>query len=122
MAAPSKSKRQLEARETAARIREARVTIVLISAMIVLVLLGFARIYTVQQNLQSQQKRACALRRAGRANTNTHERVPLRAALNYLGDLGAEQTDPKHHAAAAAFGARFHAYAASVQPLPNPKC
>lgn len=108
-------------------------TVFLVGGMIVLVLLGFARIYTVetaqsnaQTALRKQQIAACLLRREGRANTNTHERIPLRAAFNYLASLGAatsaKQPDPAVRAATKAFEARFHRYAKQIKPLPNPVC
>lgn len=108
------------------RIFESRATIIFVSAVLVLLLLGFARIYTVTNDLKHQQQAACRLRRQGRADTNSHDRAPLRAALAYLGtaitQAAEKQNDPKHRAATAAFGARLRAYARLVQPLPNPKC
>lgn len=106
------------------RTLEARATIFLVSAMIVLVLLGFARIYTVQQDLEQQQNTSCDLRYAGRADSNEHLRVPLKAALTYLGTIGAQSRnpDPKQRAAARSFGRQFLAYAAAVTVLPNPEC
>lgn len=101
-------------------------TVILISAMIVLILLGFARIYTVTQDLKAAQTAACQLRREGRANTNGHDRVPLRAALQYLGRAvvvaAPQQNDPAKRQATVAFGNQLLAYAQLVQPLPNPKC
>lgn len=107
------------------RTHEARVTIVFVGAVLVLVLLGFARIYAVEQDIRADQATACALRMAGRANTNVHERIPLKGALNYLaslGEPGTKQADPKKRQAAREFVAQFQAWADAVQPLPNPEC
>jgi hypothetical protein len=97
-----------------------------VSAVLVLLLLGFARIYTVTNDLRRTQHEACLLRREGRANTNLHDRVPLRAALQYLGDAVAasagKQPDPEKRREALRFAHRFQAYAAAVEPLSNPKC
>lgn len=119
---------------------EARATVLFVAALIVLSMLGFARVYTItntlkQQNralnaetrvLNAQNKVTCQLRQAGRANTNLHERVPLKAALNYLGSIGLsgakKQTDPVKKKAALDFAEKFLAFAKSVQPLPNPEC
>lgn len=99
---------------------------VLFSAVIVLLLLGFARLYTVTETLKHEQAVTCRLRMAGRANTNTHERVPLRAALKYLAVIVVKsaqgQPDRVKRDAALMFGRQFEAYAALVEPLPNPKC
>lgn len=108
------------------RLIEARVTIVFVSALLVLLLLGFARIYSVTQDLKQAQAAACALRIKGRANTNTHDRVPLRAALNYIASLGTAgekgAATAKQREASRLFVARFAGYARLVTPLPNPKC
>lgn len=104
-----------------------------VSSVLILLLLGFARIYTItadltrsQQELKRSQHAACLLRRAGRANTNLHDRVPLRAALQYLGDAvvasATKQPDAVKRAQALRFGRRFQAYARAVEPLTNPKC
>lgn len=97
---------------------ERHTVVALFCTTIMLMLLFFARVTTITDTLSSQQKHACQLRYAGRANTNTHDRVPLKAALTYLGTLTRGSKDPK----AIAFGTQFLAYAAAVQPLPNPKC
>jgi hypothetical protein len=103
-----------------------RATPILVSAMIMLLLLGFARIYTVTTDLKATQQSACTLRHHGRADTNQHERAPLRAALKYLANLGrqgaAADTSPARRAAAMAFAQRFAAFATRVRPLPNPAC
>lgn len=100
-------------------------TSVLISTMIVLLLLGYARIYTVTQDLKTEQAAACSLRISGRENTNTHDRKPLKAALIYLGNavVGASmrQTGPQAKATLA-FGNQLLTYAAQIKPLTNPKC
>lgn len=104
---------------------DARATVILVAALMMLMLLGFARLYTVTNTLKMAQATACQLRRAGRLNTNIHDRVPLRAALSYLADIGkrsATAGTPAQRAAAAAFAARFRSYAHNVQPLPNPSC
>jgi hypothetical protein len=97
-----------------------------VSSVLVLLLLGFARIYTITTDLRHSQHEACLLRRAGRANTNLHDRVPLRAALQYLGDAVEQsartQRDPIARREALAFAHRFQAYARAVEPLSNPKC
>jgi hypothetical protein len=113
---------------------------VFVSTVMFLLLLGYARIYSIttdlrhanqalkrsQIQLKASQHEACLLRRAGRANTNLHDRVPLKAALQYLGDVveaSALKAPPgPNRSATLEFAHRFQAYAASVQPLTNPKC
>jgi len=126
---------------------DAHATPVLVSAMIMLALLGFARITNVTDDLATTQRHlaatqhtllvqqratakaqaaACKLRRAGRRDTNLHTRVPLKGMANYLGRLAltsaATQHDPKLRAASIKFGMTFLAYAAEVKTLANPKC
>lgn len=95
-------------------------------AVIMLLLLGYARLYSQNQELKQQWLAACELRVAGRASTNKELRIPLKAALDYLGDLGdqgaRQAKDPVALAASLAFAARFHGYADQVKKLPNPKC
>lgn len=111
---------------SASRFLERWATLAFLSATIILMLLGFARMYSITQGLKTEQQQACVLRRHGRANTNLHDRVPLRAALKYLGDAVAasaeKQPDPEKRAQALMFAHRFQAYARAVTPLPNPKC
>lgn len=108
------------------RMFESRATVVLVATMLILVLLGFARIYTVTQDLKHEQTVACQLRVKGRADTNAHDRTPLRAALSYLGNAlvqaAEKQTDGRRKASTAAFGEQLLAYAETVKPLPNPTC
>lgn len=120
--------------------KEMRILLGFFAVVIVLLLLGFARIVTVTNGLtasqhtlratqsvvKTEQARACALRKAGRKNTNAQERIPLRKALQYLGDLivkgAAQQPDAKKRAQALRVGQRFQAYAAQVKQLSNPNC
>lgn len=105
---------------------DARATVILVSTLMMLILLGYARLYTVTNELKSAQRSACELRRAGREDTNAHDRLPLRAALAYLATVGARTSaiapTAAQRAAAAAFAARFSGYADNVTPLPNPEC
>lgn len=111
----------------------------LVGSMILLCLLGFARLYdntralqgaqrhlsAVERTLVIQETEACELRRSGRENTNVHERIPLRLALAYIASLGLRgehRGTAAEQAATRAFVARFEGYAAAVQPLPNPGC
>lgn len=108
------------------RVFERWATLAFLSSVMVLLLLGFARMYSITQGLAHDQEQACLLRREGRADTNLHDRVPLRAALQYLGDAVAKsaagQTDPRKRREALRFAHQFQAYAAQVKPLENPQC
>lgn len=101
-------------------------SILLMTGMFFLILLLYARLYTVTQDLKRTQNEACQLRHSGRTQTNEHLAAPLQAALQYLGNAINKAADKQkpgpEQDAAKVFGNQFLAYAAQIQPFPNPNC
>lgn len=105
--------------------RELRILLGFFAVVIVLLLLGFAELYTVTNSVKAEQARACALRQSGRAASN-RQQIPIRLALRYIGDLivggAARQPSAAKRAQSRAVGRRFESYAAQIKPYPNPNC
>lgn len=107
-------------------------TSILFGTMILLLLLGFSRIYTVEQSLQheqtmlaQQQHAACVSRNQSRALTNTVTLVPLRSSLTYLANLvlqAAKKETGARREAAEVFAHRYLHYAAAVKPYSHLDC
>lgn len=107
-------------------LKKVRVEGYLLGAILLLMIVGYSNIYINQRDIKSQINASCQQRQAGRVDTNIHERIPLKAAFNYLGNLalkGAPNAKTaKQRADAIAFGNKFKRYADQIKPLASITC
>lgn len=107
-------------------LKKVRVEGYLLGAILLLMIVGYSNIYINQRDIRLQIKSSCQQRLKARKDTNIHERIPLKAAFNYLGDIalkGAPNAKtPKQRADAIAFGNKFKRYADRVKPLASITC
>ena len=98
-----------------------------IGSVIVLMLLGYARLYEITNSVRADQHATCVASQASRQLANETIRIPLKQALNYLAQVGYQSAErpgqtTEGRATALAFADQFAAYADAVKVQPIRPC